>query len=307
MFPVIFSIFMAMTSNSWLLLWFAMELNTLSIMPLMNKNKSKNSIDCSMKYFLVQMFTSNILMFMFILIMTMNYVNLWTLYLMLMMKLGLSPFHFWFPDLNKKLIWSISMILLTLQKLIPFWVMSFFIIFNMKMKCLIFLNLIVSSLGMWNENNIQKILAFSSIGHSSWMMSSMTFSNLWWMLYWWMYTFTLLPLWYYLTKTNLLYINHFMSTNSNLWLKKLLFMSLLSLGGLPPFLGFIPKWFILMMLTNHMILKISMISLSSFTLYIYVKTWSLSLMSSKMKMWKICLPYNMEVMILLSTVLWMMI
>lgn len=52
-----------------------------------------------------------------------------------------------------------------------------------------------------------------------------------------------------------------------------LFISLLSLGGLPPFLGFLPKWAVLQLVIQSglTILGLGLVLISLFTLYYYLR------------------------------------
>nr|UXG18688.1 NADH dehydrogenase subunit 2 [Xenos yangi] len=305
--PMSMSILMTLISNSWIIMWMGMELNLMSILPLMNKNKSNKSIECSMKYFLIQSFSSLLLIFLLSNTLIFKMSSMFPLEMTLFFKMGLMPFHFWYPDLFTKMSWNISSIMFTMQKLAPLWMLSIFLTNNMLLHNIIIMNLLVSSLGMWNEKNIQKLMAFSSISHSSWMMSSMMFSKFWWMMYWSIYTLSLLPVLYFFKQMNLLTMNQFLSINMTPWTKMMIFLNLLSLGGYPPLLGFIPKWFILLMLNNKLLL-LMMTLLSSFSLYIYMKMWILSLLISKnISLKKMNLPMYMPMIILLSTFLWMMI
>lgn len=72
---------------------------------------------------------------------------------------------------------------------------------------------------------------------------------------------------------NIFYFNQLFFCNIKNILKLYLWLNLLSLGGLPPFLGFFPKWIILnfIILNNYIILRFILIIGRLIILFFYIR------------------------------------
>nr|AIG23657.1 NADH dehydrogenase subunit 2 [Spilocuscus maculatus] len=251
-------------SNHWLTAWMGLEINTLAIIPMMTYPNHPRATESAIKYFLTQSTASMLLMFA--IINNAWTTNQWTLFqisdqtsstimtIALAMKLGLAPFHFWVPEVTQGIPLTSGMILLTWQKIAPTSLM-YQISPSLNMKILIILAFSSTLLGGWgglNQTHLRKILAYSSIAHMGWMTIIMLINP----------TLMLLNLIIYITATLTLFLtlNHSSITKikslANLWNKStpmtiVIILTLLSLGGLPPLTGFMPKWLILQELITH--------------------------------------------------------
>nr|YP_637167.1 NADH dehydrogenase subunit 2 [Distoechurus pennatus]BAE93955.1 NADH dehydrogenase subunit 2 [Distoechurus pennatus] len=251
-------------SNHWLLAWMGLEINTLAIIPMLTYPKHSRATESAIKYFLTQATASMVVMFAIILNAWMT--NQWSLIQMfyqpasilmtlaLAIKLGLAPFHFWVPEVTQGIPLLSGMTLLTWQKIAPtslLYQMSP----TLDMKILITLAILSTILGGWgglSQTQLRKILAYSSIAHMGWSVIIILINP----------TFTLLNLLIYIltTLTLFLLLNLTSMTKmkaiTNLWNKStpliiIIFLILLSLGGLPPLTGFTPKWLIIQELTSN--------------------------------------------------------
>nr|WVH44980.1 NADH dehydrogenase subunit 2 [Tipula legalis] len=275
--------FIAISSNSWLSAWMGLEINLLSFIPLMMNYNNLMASEASLKYFLVQALASSVLLFSVILMMfsiNMNwYFNEFnSMYLVminscLLLKMGAAPFHFWFPGVMEGLNWTNNFILMTWQKIAPLMLISYFIIPSMFIL-FAFFSVFMGSIGGLNQTSLRKIMAFSSINHLGWMLAAMLSNENLWEFYFTIYTFLSLTI---LMLLNLLKISHINQTffimNNNPLIKFLMLTLLLSLGGLPPFLGFMPKWLVIQYLSmnNNILLMIMMVCLTLITLYYYIR------------------------------------
>nr|UJG45527.1 NADH dehydrogenase subunit 2 [Diplonevra concinna] len=270
------------SSNSWLSAWMGLEINLLSFIPLMNDNKNLMSTESSMKYFLVQAMASSILLFFVIMYMVNSnfynnfiYMNFYLNLLIistLMLKMGMAPFHFWFPNIIEGLNWINSLILLTWQKIAPLMLMSYMNL-NKIIIPMIIVSMIISAMGGLNQTSLRKIMVYSSINHLSWMCASMMYNELIWLNYFLFYSFLSLTLIYYFFMNKLFYMNQLYSLyNYSMEMKLIMLLNFLSLGGLPPFLGFYPKWMVIELLTTNQLFLISiMVMLTLLTLFFYIK------------------------------------
>nr|YP_009154215.1 NADH dehydrogenase subunit 2 [Acipenser sturio]AKM54802.1 NADH dehydrogenase subunit 2 [Acipenser sturio] len=251
-------------SSHWLLAWMGLEISTLAIIPLMAQQHHPRAVEATTKYFLTQATAAAMILFA-------STTNAWTtgewniqemsnptalvlITMALALKIGLAPVHYWLPEVLQGLDLTTGLILSTWQKLAPF-ALIYQISPMMNPTLVIMLGLASTIIGGWgglNQTQLRKILAYSSIAHLGWMMIVMQYSpnlailNL--ILYIIMTTAT------FLTFKNVASTK--LSTLTLTWSKTpvmttMAMMTLLSLGGLPPLTGFMPKWLILQELTKQ--------------------------------------------------------
>nr|ACJ35375.1 NADH dehydrogenase subunit 2 [Platyrrhinus infuscus]ACJ35376.1 NADH dehydrogenase subunit 2 [Platyrrhinus infuscus]ACJ35378.1 NADH dehydrogenase subunit 2 [Platyrrhinus infuscus] len=300
--PIIFSVIMStvilgttivMTSSHWLMVWIGFEMNMLAIIPVLMKTHHPRSTEAATKYFLTQATASMLLMLAVII--NLLYSGQWTvtnmmnptastiLTLALTMKLGLSPFHFWVPEVTQGVPLSSGLILLTWQKLAPLSIL-YMISPNINSDLLLTMSILSILIGGWgglNQTQLRKIMAYSSIAHMGWMTAiliynpTMTLLNL---TIYIMMTLTMFMLLINTTTTTTLSLAH--TWNKTPLITIIILTTLLSLGGLPPLTGFMPKWMIIQELTknNNIILPTFMAVTALLNLYFYMRlTYSTSL------------------------------
>nr|AAZ15885.1 NADH dehydrogenase subunit 2 [Eurycea quadridigitata]AVC05300.1 NADH dehydrogenase subunit 2 [Eurycea paludicola] len=280
-------------SNHWFLAWMGLELNTLAMIPLMSKTHHPRATEAAMKYFLMQAAASALLLFAT----TLNawYTGVWTISSMqtpipmlmltiaLMIKLAIAPFHLWLPDVIQGLDLMTSLILLTWQKLAP---MALLIQIEPELNptLLITFGTMSIALGGWgglNQPQIRKIMAYSSTAHLGWMLVVLIYSP----------QLTILNLILYLMMTTSMFLMllNLSSTSINKmatsWTKNsmlppMMMMILMSMGGLPPTSGFMPKWLILdeLVKQNMTLFATMMAMLALLSLFFYLRlAYSMSL------------------------------
>nr|ANJ04228.1 NADH dehydrogenase subunit 2 [Etheostoma nigrum] len=250
-------------SSHWLLAWMGLEMNTLAIIPLMAQHHHPRAVEATTKYFLTQATAAAMLLFA-------STTNAWLtgqwgiqqmthplpvtlITLALALKIGLAPVHSWLPEVLQGLDLTTGLILSTWQKLAPFALLLQ--IQPANSAVLIAFGLASTLVGGWgglNQTQLRKILAYSSIAHLGWMIIVLQFSP----------SLTLLTLltYFVMTLSTFLVFKLNKATTINMlatsWAKApaltaLAPLILLSLGGLPPLTGFMPKWLILQELTKQ--------------------------------------------------------
>nr|WCJ45046.1 NADH dehydrogenase subunit 2 [Pristipomoides sieboldii] len=250
-------------SSHWLLAWMGLEMNTLAIIPLMAQHHHPRAIEATTKYFLTQATAAAMLLFA-------STTNAWLtgewdiqqtshplpitlITIALALKIGLAPLHSWLPEVLQGLDLTTGLILSTWQKLAPFALLLQ--IQPTNSTILVVLGLTSTLVGGWgglNQTQLRKILAYSSIAHLGWMILILQFSP--------SLTFLTLITYLIMTFSTFLVFKLNKATNINAlatsWAKapaltSLTPLILLSLGGLPPLTGFMPKWLILQELTKQ--------------------------------------------------------
>nr|AEF01402.1 NADH dehydrogenase subunit 2 [Adelomyia melanogenys]AEF01403.1 NADH dehydrogenase subunit 2 [Adelomyia melanogenys] len=246
------------SSNHWVTAWTGLEINTLAIIPLISKPHHPRAIEAAIKYFLVQAAASTLLLFS-------SMINAWhtgqwditqlshptsslLLTTAIAMKLGLVPFHFWFPEVLQGSPLITAMLLSTVMKFPPITIL-FLTSHSLNPALLTTMAIASAALGGWmglNQTQIRKILAFSSISHLGWMSIVLIYSP----------KLTLATFYIYCIMTSAIFLtlnttkSFKLSTMMTSWTKTpmlntTLMMTLLSLAGLPPLTGFLPKWLII--------------------------------------------------------------
>nr|YP_009775571.1 NADH dehydrogenase subunit 2 [Delias pasithoe]QJA15797.1 NADH dehydrogenase subunit 2 [Delias pasithoe] len=301
MFTLFFSTLISISSNSWLSCWIGLEINLLSFIPLISSPKNLMSTEASLKYFLTQSIASINFLFSILLKMmlfknfeTNNIISI-MINSSLLMKMGSTPFFFWFPNIMEGLNWMNCFIVMTWQKISPMILLSYYMN-NFFIMIIMSFNVIIGSVGSFNQTSIRKLMAFSSINNLGWLMASLMISENIWMMYFFLYTFMNSILCFFFHMLNIFYINQIFNLNLISLIKIFMFINFFSLGGLPPFLGFFPKWIIINFLiqNNMFIMNLTFIMTSLIMLFSYIRIIYLSLMLNffKLKWFKIKIKNN---------------
>nr|QLY90084.1 NADH dehydrogenase subunit 2 [Ylodes simulans] len=188
------------------------------------------------------------------------------------MKMGAAPFYFWFPKVMKEISWMNNYLLMTWQKIIPMTLIYYFMSKIMIYSSIV-LSVIMGSIMAFNQTNLKMIMAFSSINHMGWLMTTLTLNMIIWIIYllnYFMLNFIICKMF---NMMNLKYLMNIFIMNYPPLLKIMLLINFFSLGGIPPFLGFLPKWMTIMtlMYTKSYLIMIILITTTLINLFFYLR------------------------------------
>uniref|UniRef100_F2YAC4 NADH-ubiquinone oxidoreductase chain 2 n=4 Tax=Sclerurus scansor TaxID=183181 RepID=F2YAC4_9FURN len=252
------------SSNHWAMAWTGLEINTLAILPLIAKSHHPRAIEAATKYFLTQAAASTLLLFS-------STTNAWftgqwditqlthptsclLLTAAISIKLGLVPFHFWFPEVLQGSSLMTGLLLATVMKFPP---MTLFLLTSSSLNPILLttMAIISTALGGWaglNQTQTRKILAFSSISHLGWMTAIILYNPKLSLMTFYLYCMMTAAIFSTLKTTKILKLSSMMAAWTKIPpLNGALLLALLSLAGLPPLTGFLPKWLIIHELTKQ--------------------------------------------------------
>nr|ACY72096.1 NADH dehydrogenase subunit 2 [Pycnonotus goiavier samarensis] len=310
------------SSNHWIMAWAGLEINTLAILPMISKSHHPRAIEAATKYFLVQATASALVLFS-------SMTNAWytgqwdiaqlthptsclILTSAIAMKLGLVPFHFWFPEVLQGSPLITGLLLSTVMKFPPITLL-FMTSPSLNPTLLTCMAVFSTALGGWmglNQTQVRKILAFSSISHLGWMAIIITYNPKLTLLNFYLYTLMTATVFLALNSIQVSKLSILMTTwTKTPSLSATLLLVLLSLAGLPPLTGFLPKWLIIQELTKQDMAiaatTISLLSLLSLFFYLrlaYCATITLPPHTTNhMKQWHISKPTSTLIAMLTVT------
>nr|AEV22067.1 NADH dehydrogenase subunit 2 [Arachnothera flavigaster] len=314
------------SSNHWVMAWAGLEINTLAILPLISKSHHPRAIEAATKYFLVQAAASALVLFS-------SMTNAWhtgqwditqlthpvsclILTSAISMKLGLVPFHFWFPEVLQGSPIITGLLLSTVMKFPPLTLL-YMTSPSLNPTLLATMALLSTALGGWmglNQTQIRKILAFSSIAHLGWMAIIISYNPKLTLLNFYLYSLMTAAVFLSINTTKVLKLSTLMTAwTKTPSLNAMLLLTLLSLAGLPPLTGFLPKWLIIQELTKQsmapaatMMALLSLLGLFFYLRLAYCTTITLPPHTTNhMKQWRTSKPTSpmIAVLTILSIIL----
>jgi len=247
------------------------------------------ALENRLKYFLVQRVAS--LWFIFSCLvrafMQWNIIAV-VIVLAITLKLGMAPFHGWFISVISSTSFAIMFLLSTAQKFIPLLVLRTLPRRVFVVGVLVRVTLgAVFSLGLV-QLSVKKLLAVSSINNVRWMILGAQASLQVWRLYLLIYSLLLMPTLRILASNHGQHISHMSLTTAPNRRKIGLVFLLISLGGLPPFLGFFNKLLIIKALLPIGFIVLGVIIFSSLVLLYYYLSWSFFMLTNNPSRSKAC-------------------
>nr|YP_010296004.1 NADH dehydrogenase subunit 2 [Polistes hebraeus]UMB50746.1 NADH dehydrogenase subunit 2 [Polistes hebraeus] len=294
--------FLSIFLSNFIQLWLIMEINTMLLIIMMSIfNKFKKT---TINYLIIQSISS--LSLIMLMIMNKNFNKNFMDFMIMFfffMKLNLFPFFFWMPLINNHLNWTLIFFMSTTQKIIPLLMMNlYFNQINLKFIYMILLTTIFSSLISVllsiNETNMKKIITYSSMNHSAWMILIMMIDKYLFIMYFFLYSISMIFICLFFNKfkiNNFNKLNNILFLNSK-WMMPSIIFNLLLISSLPPFLTFLIKIktlnVMIMNSNNFMILTLLILSISTLIFYMNILIKIKMIFMLKIKFW---LSFNLQI------------
>lgn len=234
-----------------------MEMNSIRFIPIMIQERKENRL----KYFLVQAAGSVVF-----LAGSLSETFLPLVPLAFLLKIGAAPLHMWLISISRAMSWRIIGILVTLQKIAP---LAGLILTQFSSSWFIILRALLGGLGGITQSNLRLIVAFSSIRHLSWVIANIGgFASVasYFSLYCLILALAVAPL----AGFGLFAVAQIRNSIPIL-AKVSLSRGLLSLAGLPPFIGFFIKWITIELNFIPPLMVAALVLSSSLSVYFYFK------------------------------------
>lgn len=243
-------------------IWLGLEINLIGFIPILVYGGITQETESGMKYFVIQALGSGILiigslvsfntLFTWESLGSGDLIGLSIVAIGIILKLGSFPFHFWLPRVMAGVSWFRCLVLTTWQKLAPMFLLSRIVEKAWTLRSWVSSSLvfiagiarIVGGIGGLNQTQIRALLAYSSIGHVGWIILCCVIGQrvlkTYFLIYFIISICTFLVLW--CSERSLFSQASSLAGESSRKSNMYLIFMLLSLGGMPPLLGFVGKW-----------------------------------------------------------------
>ena len=231
----------ALWTNHPVITWVFLEISLISIIPFIPSRPA-------VRYFVIQALSS-LLFFVGVLALE-TQLFFW---LRISLKLGAAPTHWWVPIVYQEVRWFIIFALSVIIKVIPLSIMDIGNRVESILYIIIITRLIVGAVGGLRQTSLKKLLAYSGISHIGWLIATLLINPTIWVIYLGLYALSM----------GLLLFRNLEGLS--------IYLILLSLGGLPPLLGFFPKLIVLNILWSISPIVVAIIIYSAIiTLFFYL-------------------------------------
>jgi len=236
-------------SNSFLGIWVGMELNILRFIPILRYFETQYLMERGVKYFLVQGLASILFIFTSARFLVAR-CNLFRLaFFRLIVKLGAAPFHGWFLNLINTTSLRTLFFLSTIQKIGPLIITARIARKPFFYEILVFTIFIGAVVGMVGAR-IGKILAASRLVNLSWIMIGVLEGVGLFFRFFLIYSVVLRTV--ILIYTHCSFRDRACIRGARFWVRASFIISLISLGRMPPLLGFMGKILLIKRCVGHL-------------------------------------------------------
>lgn len=266
----------AISRRNWLIVWISLEINLISFLPILIRRSKYQETEASIKYFLAQAIGSRLLLIRRILIWSYRslYMSIYIiLAFSLLIKIGAFPCHFWYTSVMSSISWNSALILSTWQKLAPLTIIRFMLLTNKHILLpLAAINALVGGVIGINQSQLRTIIAYSSITHIGWIIRLIALDfPLHSITYFILYTILIAPIFILFNNLNTIKLTQLNKIQLNTKTTLIISLLILSLGGMPPLIGFFPKLITILILPSSLWIVVMLLIIGSLcNLYFYL-------------------------------------
>lgn len=271
---IFFPIWAAFSCERFISVWFFIELNILRFILFGYYTRDNESI---IKYFFTQAIASGSLLTIYLLSLRFVHIQeslVFFITLIVYRKLGVPPFYLWFVRIVSRMRESLLIFYLcTVQKLIPLYLLR---LTRPLMLVFLWLGLLATFLGSLAQTSFKKLLAYSRIFNSFWLILS-AFSNYLIISFFLIYSLNLLAVLFSMNK------NFLTNVNSDLYFRNIRFKAIilliilfLRMAGIPPFWGFLSKIIVISSLIEsssnwELVFRFNLLGFTFYIIYFYIR------------------------------------
>nr|YP_010727921.1 NADH dehydrogenase subunit 2 [Bothrogonia lata]WDZ68102.1 NADH dehydrogenase subunit 2 [Bothrogonia lata] len=278
---MVLGMLVSISTNNFIMLWSGLELSLMSFIPMMS-SKNLLSSESMMKYFIVQSMSSSIMISGLVLMGINTMQSEYLIVTSILMKIGMAPFHNWMLTVIEGMSYQMILVMLTMMKVPPLMVISYM---NVTLNLPIIISLIVGAIWGINQNSVRKMLGYSSIYNMAYMCSCIKMISIW-SMFMINYSIVITSVLLMFMKLNIYYFNQIMINSFNKSMNISIWMLMLSLGGIPPMMGFLGKLMVLEYLIsiNQFALTALMVISSLPVMFYYMRCSFMSMTMSSISM-----------------------
>jgi len=265
---LVISSLLCFMASSWILLWGLLELNTLSFSAILSfRVKEDLAGRSAIKYFLIQSRASAVLVIRATML-NPNMTLILLLRVVFLTKIGAAPLHAWFLVVNRRVPWIKSFTLITWQKVAPLTLITYSNKYLVLASCI--LSMMTGTVSQYGTVFIKDIMAYSTISNLAWMLLTIFISIPITWLFLIFYAINMRVVFYTISITNIKEVKELKSKR----IRIATMVMLRSLAGIPPLLGFLPKWQIATESVKQDLIVVAaiLLTLTAITFYIYLRT-----------------------------------
>lgn len=262
----ILRVILSLMTRDIIIIWFYMEIGIIRFVLMLINNLRKKRASLRLKYFVFQALCSVFLLFVFI-----TKLPSMMVIIILLIKIGLAPFHLWFISISKHVRRIIFMWIGVVQKLVPIFILSSVFKISTLLIMIVVLRILISTLNILLQIKLIGVLAGSRVFSSNWLVLRCG-EDLWLTIKFLIVYRVLLLAVIILHERGFIRWLRSYQHNVSPYIKGEQFIMLIMLGGLPPRPLFFIKLEVLFRLTriNRLLLALLLLLCSRVSFYGYI-------------------------------------
>eukprot|EP01110_Echinostelium_bisporum_P005564 TRINITY_DN235_c0_g1_i5.p2 TRINITY_DN235_c0_g1~~TRINITY_DN235_c0_g1_i5.p2 ORF type:complete len:279 (+),score=-4.15 TRINITY_DN235_c0_g1_i5:314-1150(+) len=216
-------------------------------------------------------------------------------------KLGIAPFHLWVPEVYYSSTSIVTFFFLLLPKIPLIYLLNIFNklnfgnIYGGYLLLIFFLTFLMGTLSAFRQSSLDKFLAYSAVANNGWFLIILACQGSDSFLWFYIFVYSIITILIYSPVILLRKVDNsrmLINLRDLLTLKKtnptlsiLFSLAFFSLAGIPPFLGFFSKFFLLLISMDNAYYFFTIIAIvfSIFSCYYYIRMIKILYFSSKLK------------------------